>query len=63
VRFCTFLFAFAGVQQIFVYRSPKKNGHCEPVRTLAWQSPGFSGLFRWFSFDLGDCHVAFGSSQ
>jgi len=23
----------------------KKPCHCEPVRTLAWQSPGFSNIF------------------
>ena len=26
----------------------QKGGHCEPVRTLAWQSPKFSGIFRIF---------------
>ena len=27
---------------LFTRAHPKKCCHCEPVRTLAWQSPGFS---------------------
>ena len=38
----------------------KEPRHCEPVRTLAWQSPGFFWCFRWkslqFTIQRGDCH-------
>ncbi|MDY6181171.1 MAG: hypothetical protein SPI15_10020, partial [Candidatus Faecousia sp.] len=38
--------------------------HCEPVRTLAWQSPGYSGMYEKRTNAqtnrpelLGDCHT------
>ena len=65
---------FGGLKKMLSLRTQTEACHCEPVRTLAWQSPGFSGYYnrtppfypgfrknrdcKGWPEDPGDCHTS-----